>query len=180
MTEAAAHAPLTVLNSLLEHQAIVKGTNALLAAATSPDYDREERIELLLKYGAELDGLVPRCLWHINFDRRLPVPCETALHAACRWGFADSALHLLFLGADSRILDSDGRRPLQLRKQTVSDFLYYKNCGLLSSDQRRLNLRWYPRTFVSFRAKARFAAERRERAEIRSFKRQYEGRNEHI
>ena len=92
-----------------------KGTG--LASATSTGFPPNTAImDLLLAHGADVNARVTGMLTYSLRISRAPATTEgmTALHAASQKGQADVVRYLLAKGANTELLDANGRKPIDL------------------------------------------------------------------
>jgi uncharacterized protein len=92
-----------------------KGTG--LASATSTGFPPNTAImDLLISHGADLNAQVTGMLTYSLRISRAPSSTEgmTALHVAAQKGRADEVRYLLEKGAKTDVLDSSGRKPIDL------------------------------------------------------------------
>jgi uncharacterized protein len=92
-----------------------KGTG--LASATSTGFPPNTAImDLLLAHGADVNAQVTGMLTYSLRISRAPATTEgmTALHAASQKGQADVVRYLLAKGANTELLDANGRKPIDL------------------------------------------------------------------
>lgn len=98
-----------------------KGTG--LASATSTGFPPNMAImDLLLSYGADVNAQVTGTLTYSLRISRAPSATEgmTALHVAAQKGRADEVRYLLAKGARTDLLDSSGRKPIDLAGTEVA------------------------------------------------------------
>jgi ankyrin repeat protein len=92
--------------ALLQHGAQIKHSGAIREAAKS---GRVKALELLLKYGGDIDERLPKDVGFLERKKRDQHASETPLHVAVLNNQVDVTRWLLNHGADTEVLDLQGR-----------------------------------------------------------------------
>lgn len=104
--------------ALLQHGAQIKHSGAIREAAGS---GRVDALELLLKYGADIDERLPKDVGFLERKKRDQHASETPLHVAVLKNQVDVTRWLLNHGADTGVLDLQGRTAELIARESGED-----------------------------------------------------------